>query len=190
LHLALTSNAYISDPAPTTIFSLLAAIRNQAGVDTAALDALVRSEQINGVGSLGAGETNNGGIASALPVVRTVGLNGAPVQICSIDDEGTFNALGNRTLLRVSLPSAQSYTFTMVRVSGDTNRDPDFIVFQQGAVVARSESARTDETEQLVQQLGAGEYFIDAYDFQNLQSSPASAGGQNGDACYAFSVSA
>ncbi|MEO1730779.1 MAG: hypothetical protein AAFR64_08580, partial [Pseudomonadota bacterium] len=189
LHRALTSDAYVNEGAPATIFSILDAIRAQGAVDPAALDALVRSEDINGTGPLGTGETNSGGVAGSLPVIKTVTVNGAAVEVCSTDDEGTFNALGNRALLRLSLSSTQNYTFTMARVSGDTNRDPDFIVYRQGVVVARSESLTTDSTEQLVQQFGAGEYFIDAYDFRNLDSPAPGAGGPNGDSCYAFTVS-
>lgn len=186
IHLALSSPAYIADPAPTTIFSFLNAVRAQAGVNTGAVDALASSELINGTGSFGAGETNNGGIATALPVFNTVTIDGPAVQICSVDDAGTFNSLGNRAYLRLNVPSSQTLTITMTRTSGPTSRDPDFIIFNQGRVVARAETASANQSEQLVRQLDAGDYFIDAYDFRNLQ--PAN-NAPSGDSCYSFTVS-
>jgi hypothetical protein len=69
----------------------------------------------------------------------------------------------------------------MTRTSGATARDPDFRIFQAGAVIASGLSATAD-TEQLVTTLAVGDYTIEALDDRNLSTA------NSGDACYDFTV--
>jgi len=71
----------------------------------------------------------------------------------------------------------------MVRSSGTTSRDPDFIIFRNGNVVARAESGPS-ESENLTVNLSAGEHVVDAYDFFNL----GQGSGSTGDSCYNFTI--
>jgi hypothetical protein len=180
---ALSATDYVNSVAPATIFSFLDSFRNNTTINTTQLDALVAAQDINGTGIFGTGETNSGGITGALPVVKTVTVGGGALNICSVDDAGTFNKLGNRQLLRVTIPAPGSYTFTMTRTSGLTGRDPDFRIFNRGAQVAAGLSPTAD-TETLTTTLSAsGTHWIDANDFLNLND-----GGPSGDTCFDFSI--
>jgi hypothetical protein len=180
LYSGLASPAYANNTAPTAIYSYQDSLR--ALVSGAGLDLLLDAQSIFGRTAVATGETNDGGIATSLPVFRPVVIGAPAIQICSVDDAGTYNKLGNRTLIRLSVPTTQALTFRMTRVSGATGRDPDFIVFQRGVEVAAAETPPA-ETEVLTQTLAAGDYFIDAYDFFNVNDA-----GPSGDACYDFSV--
>lgn len=178
---ALTSAAYAQGDALTSIYAFEAALRAQ-GISGTGLDALLNAQNIIGRTPIATGETNAGAVAMSLPVFRQVVVGAAPIMICSIDDQGTFNKLGNRVLMRFTIPATQSLTFTMTRVSGPTGRDPDFIVYLRGVEAAAGESSNAD-SETLVRSLSAGTYFIDAYDFLNVSDT-----GPSGDVCFNFSI--
>jgi len=115
-------------------------------------------------------------------------VNGPPVEICSVDDAGEFNKLGNRAYLTLTIPSAGSYDFSMERISGDISRDPDFDIFQNGAFVTRAISGAINN-ENATRLLAAGEYVIDAMDFFNLGETVTQFANRTGDSCYNFTVS-
>jgi len=188
LHEAFISPTYINTPVFTTIFAYLESLRGSGIVDDADLNALLAEQSINGTGIMGLGESNDGNITSSLPVYNRVTVNGPPVEICSVDDAGEFNNLGNRAYLIVNIPSAGSYDFSMERISGDTNRDPDFEIFQNGAFVTRAISGALND-ENAMRLLAAGEYVIDAMDFFNLGEEMTQLANRTGDSCYNFSVS-
>ncbi|MEL6212979.1 MAG: hypothetical protein AAFQ96_05270, partial [Pseudomonadota bacterium] len=148
----------------------------------AALDALIANQLINGTGPQGVGETNNGSIPTSLPVYKQATVGGPAVQVCSFDDAGEFNNLGNRDYVRFSLSAPRSVSLRMVRTSGPTGSDPDFSLFERGVRRANGFSAVSDmETVNI--QLGAGEYFVDTYDFNNIDI-----GGAGNDYCFDFTV--
>ncbi len=183
IYASLTDPAYINDTAPATIFSFLNSFRANSTVSDADIDALIAAQNINGTGSFGVGETNDGGIPIVLPVVKTVSVGAAPITICSFDDAGTGNKLANYDFISLSIGTTGSYTLTMTRTSGPTGGDPDFFVFQAGNQVAVGGSAAVD-TETLTTNLQANDYWIAARDFFNVDDSA----GTPGDVCYDFSV--
>lgn len=168
--------------APTTIFSYIEALKAEAGVSAAAVDALRLAQSINGTGVDGAGETNDGGVATSLPVLRTLTIGAPAIVICSVDDAGTENKLGNRTLMRMPVGAPASVLLAMTRISGATARDPDFIVSLRGAEIVRALSGATD-TETRTVSLSAGDHVVEGYDDRNISDA-----GPSGDACYNFSA--
>jgi len=188
IHEAFISSTYINTPVFTTIFAYLESLRGTGIVDNADLNALLAEQSINGTGITGLGESNDGNIDSSLPVYNRVIVNGPPVEICSVDDAGEFNKLGNRAYLTLTIPSAGSYDFSMERISGDISRDPDFDIFQNGAFVTRAISGAINN-ENATRLLAAGEYVIDAMDFFNLGETVTQFANRTGDSCYNFTVS-
>ncbi|MEO1251297.1 MAG: hypothetical protein AAFW81_02990 [Pseudomonadota bacterium] len=176
------SPSFTGDVAPGTIFLYLSELLSQPGANVAGINAIAANELINGSNSYGDGETNDGGLAISLPPVKTVTVGGGSTVVCSFDDLGDFNKLGNRQLIRLTVPASANYTLTMTRASGPASRDPDFLIFQASQLVAIAGSASVD-IEQLTTFLAAGVYWIDAYDFGNIDDSTPS-----GDVCYDFSV--
>ena len=177
-----TADAYRQQPVFTTIFSFLSELRSQQAGSAAAIDTFAATRGINSTAPDGAGETNDGSTPTSLPVYKDVTVGGGAVQICSNDNNGEFNKLSNRDYLKFTA-TAGSHTLTMTRSTGAASRDPDFIVFKNGAVVARAESVPA-ESETTTVTLTAGEHVIDAYDFLNL----GLGGGSPGDACYNFTI--
>lgn len=177
-----TADAYRQQPVFTTIFSFLSELRSQQSGSAAAIDTFAATRGINSTAADGTGETNNGSTPTSLPVYKEVTVGGAAVEVCSNDDNGEYNKLANRAYLKFTA-AAGSHTLTMTRTNGAASRDPDFIVYKNGAVVARAESAPA-ESETTTVTLTAGEHVIDAYDFANAGQGQ----GVAGDACYNFTI--
>ena len=114
---------------------------------------------------------------------NVVTVNGPAVEVCSVNDNGDFNKLGNRAYLSFTA-TAGTHTLTMTRRSGATSRDPDFIIYRNGAVIGRAEDPPA-ESESGSINLSAGEHVIEAYDFINL----GLGGGAPADSCYDFQIS-
>lgn len=184
------SSEYLDSAASTTIFNYLDAMIDNGFVTAAQLEPYLSFQDIDGTGIFGVGETNNGGVPTALPVFNTYTVGAAPITICSLDDTGTANRIGNRALISLNVPNSGSFTLRMTRIVGmpatsaATARDPDFFVFNQGNFVTSGTSPDADNEVQ-VRTLPAGQLIVDAFDFNNVSQSDEV---EPGDACYAFSV--
>lgn len=178
----LISDNYVNSSYLTTIYLFADEYRKQQSATSAGLDALLVDQDIVGTGPNGAGETNNGNIQSSLPVYKVVTVGGAAAVICSVNDSGTDNKLGVRNYLEFRPPSTSSYTLSMVKTSGASNRDPDFRISTGGTEIDTSESSTVD-SETWTGSLTGGElYVIVAYDWNNT------GGNSPGDSCYNFTA--
>ena len=189
LYNVMTSASYIETPVFMTIFALTDGLRQDGAIDNEALEALLESQFISGNGPDGEGEQNSGAIQSALPIYKEVRLNGPAAQLCSVDDAGVFNKLGNREFIFLNLERADDVTLTLTKTSGDEGRDPDFNIWQGNTLrheVSSSSfvSADTGGQEVFQGRLEAGQYIIEAFDFLNING----ASSRRGDSCYNFSV--
>ena len=184
LYATITSQDYKSSPVFATIFSLSDALRQNTKIDSGALNSLLKSQGVSGQGPDGSGESNSGAIRSALPVYKETSLNGPSVEICSVDDAGTFNKLGNREFIFLSLETETDLTLLATKSSGDENRDPDFNIWQGNRLIDKSTSSKKGE-ETFQGQLSAGDYVIEVYDFFNINGT----GSKRGDGCFHFTVS-
>ena len=179
---AFTSTAYTGLDYYTTIFSFLDVLKAQQPASSAAIDSLSAAQTINGTGPDGVGETNDGGASNALPIYNAISVNGGPVSICSTDDTGRSNKLGNREYLRVDIATAGEHTFIMTRTSGATSTDPDFSI-TQGVSVLGYAATEVSNSETLAVNLVAGIYLIDAYDYNNVGTMTTQA-----DSCFNFTI--
>ena len=179
----LTSQNYKDSPVFATIFSLSDAIRQSTNINPNSLNRLLQSQGISGQGPDGSGESNSGAIRSALPVYKETSLNGPAIELCSVDDAGTFNKLGNREFIFISLETDTDLTISVSKSSGDEDRDPDFNIWQGNRLIDNSASSIRDE-ETFQGQLPSGEYVIEVYDFLNING----VGSRRGDGCYNFRV--
>lgn len=179
----LTNTVYKEQPFFTTIFSFLSELKAQQPANATEIDTFATARGINSTEDNGAGETNNGGYVPALPVYKFLPVNASDVSFCSVNDNGEFNKLGNRAYVSFTATAA-THTLRMTQVSGAASRDPDFIIYKNGAVVGRAEAGPAT-SENLTLTLSAGLHVIDAYDFFNLGQGGS---GTSGDACYNFSI--
>lgn len=180
----LVSAAFTESEAATTIYSFLDALTADPAVSSDAITSLTDFQEFFGTGEFGEGETNDGGVQSSLPVFPNYRVGDPAITICSVDDADTFNRIGNRVLISLDVPSAGGRTITMTRISGDSDRNPNFFIFNQGQFVTSGTSQAVD-TEQQFRLLPAGRLLVDAHDDNNLELDDDDV---PGDACYSFSV--
>lgn len=179
----MSSDSYKTAPVFTTIFALADGLRSDMPEEVSTLTALLETQSISGEGPNGNGEINSGAIRSALPVYKEVSLNGRSTQICSVDDAGLFNKLGNREFIFLNLDAETDVEMSLVKSSGDEERDPDFNIWRGNQLVHEAATAIRGE-ESFDGRLPAGEYVIEVFDFFNTNGS----GSRRGDSCYDFSV--
>jgi hypothetical protein len=82
----------------------------------------------------------------------------------------------------VSIPTARNYQIDMARTSGAVNVDADFRFFVSNGQFFSDGVDETDDTETLTVPLQVRDYFISAFDFNNISSDT----GQ--DSCYSFTI--
>jgi len=132
-----------SGAALTDIHSFSAGLFAQAPAAGAALSELLIGQDISAAANdpFGQSETNNGGMASALPLYRAAAV-GASVPACVSNAFGSYNKLGSFVYLRLEVPATRSYT---IRIDGPATADPDVSVYS-GRLITRSEGYGTSET--------------------------------------------
>ncbi|MCR9270583.1 MAG: hypothetical protein NXH72_11385 [Hyphomonadaceae bacterium] len=192
LYAAFTDPAYISNVDFTTIFAFANRIRNESSVSASVLDAMLVAEDINGTGSRGLGETNNGAVAQSLPVYKTVTQGGGAVIVCSTDDNGDTNKHGVREYISLTLTSTGAVTMTATEtapLSSVTETDPDFRIWETGQLFTRDTRGQdrraestADGSEIWTGTLDAGTYAIEFYDFNKFDETPED------DSCFSFTV--
>ncbi len=173
----LTSSDYKNAEQVTSIHLFLALFKQQYNALSSDIDDLADDQDIVVVDAYGSGETNNGGLASTLPIYKTLTVGGPSVEICSTDDFGTFNKLSNAELIKFSISSNSSYTFNVNRSSGLINSDPDLRIWRSGQLITGSNSAIFD-SETLITTLSFGNYILEVEEYGNI------IGISNGDVCF------
>ena len=155
--------------AVTSIHAFAAAFGAAAPASAPVLAGLLGSQAIATSTSdpFGTSEANNGGVAMALPLYRSV-APGATTRVCVDYQAGTTNRLGNYAYLRFTAPTARAYT---IAVSGGAGTDPELAVWGNGAgLVAQARAVGTSET--LTATLPAGDAVIAVHDYNNTTASP------------------
>lgn len=157
---ALTGPMRTTDAA-TSAHLLGFALKQVAPTEASTVTSIFNSQSITTNDAFGAGETNNGGIADALPVYRqyqTLGTTLGGQSLCVTDEAGLRNKLGNYAFARVTLPAGQR----TITLTGGT--DPDFEIFN--ATFRASADGIVPGSEQFSVNLAAGSYVIAVTDFQ------------------------
>lgn len=174
----LISADYVNTDFLTSIFAFEAALRTEGSVPAVDLDALLAGQNIIGRGADGIGETNDGNIPTVLPVYQMVSVGGPAVTVCSVDDAGEYNKLGNRAFLSMTLAAQTPVTLTATAVDASGTSDPDIHVFSQDTQIVRAISA-VNNSETTSRTYTAGTYVISVFDDAN-----ASADGTGIDKCF------
>lgn len=178
IYRTLISADYTNTDTATSIFSFDAALKTEGSVQATSLDALLTAQNIVGRGADGAGETNDGNIPSALPVYKTLTIGGAAIEVCSVDDAGEYNKLGNRAFLTMNVPAASSVTLTANAVDAAGTSDPDIFIYERDSRIATALST-TNNSETSTRNYSAGNYIIVVFDDAN-----ASVDGTGIDKCF------
>ena len=155
------------------------------------LNALLSRHNIAGRGDNGAGETNRGGLpasARVLPVYKSLSTGNSPITLCSVDDNGVFNRLGNRAFVEVSFAQSGAHTLTMTTAAGSRAANPRFQWPPYREIAQRrstSQWASAPRSATFTGNFRAGEPLVlEAFDEQNTDS----VNDNDGDSCFTFSV--
>lgn len=152
----------------TTIYPFINRLKNQQPQSATAIDNLLANQQIYGSADNGFNETNDGGIASVLPVYKTANVGGSTVQVCSVDSAGYYNKLGNTAFVSFQVNSTGPHTFTVTESGGATLSDPDLWLFKDGSYVGGSESSTVGEEIYTINLTSTGTYQMEILDWNNF----------------------
>jgi hypothetical protein len=147
----------------TSLFSLIPELKNRLPADATNIDALLSDQSIVGptMDIWASTETNDAGRASdVLPVYTGVTVDDAtPVQVCTIDQFGSFNRLSNRRFVTFDVAASDQYRIT---VTGPAGSDPDLFLYKRGFL--NSSEGFVEAQEVLTQALSLGRHVLEVYD--------------------------
>ena len=197
VYATLSSRGFRENPRFTSIYTFMHQLRAQVADVTAIepdLRALLNDQGIFGGGDKGAGETNNGGIESVLPVYHDISVANSPVTLCSFARAFpaiTFHSsLGIRAFAELRFAESGSHTLSMRQTSGPADAAPEFVLYsvrdllnravQRGVFPSRDGSG----SKSLTRDFQAGTLTMEAFDLRNADNRF----GNEGLSCFAFSV--
>ncbi|HTU68475.1 MAG TPA: hypothetical protein VMF52_21220 [Steroidobacteraceae bacterium] len=166
-------NQQRSTTAMTSIFSFVTAVKSTQPDSVGAINTLVNAQNITS-GTMDAFATTETHFptevasAGALPVYTTL-TAGTPVTVRSVNDAGTYNALGNHRFVRYVKSSATSQTVT---ISTAANLDADAIVYRNGTFVSQEEDIGNESFTITT----AGTYIFDVYEYSNYDDTSGTPG--------------
>jgi PKD repeat protein len=187
-----------------SLFPFITALKQRPGVPIAAIDARVEAEQVAGtsqgidsvaMNAYATTETHSGVAASSadlvLPVYAPVTVNGPGVRICGSSAitapdgsnvPGVFNKLGNRRLLRFSVPAAQAIRIRVTCLDTDPSctglptPDPDFVLSRgTDRTVSEDETPRVEQRDVAAT---AGDYVLEVYEYSHVDTAATSRRGR------------
>ena len=180
----LTDSSYTSSTYFTSIFSFTDRLKALQPGASEQINSLLTAQSISGTGANGINETNDGDIASALPVYKVANVGGSTIQLCSVDDAGYFNKLGSTAFVEFEIPATGSYSFSATEVGGATVADPDFYIFQSGNLLHVAESGVIGSENASLNFTTTGTHVLAFNDWNNIDETDDA-----GDYCFDFQIS-
>lgn len=161
------TGSMLTDSGLTSIFGFASRLKEAVPAQASTITANLAGRSINGTDSFGAGETNSGGIAQALPVYKTLNV-GTTTNVCLTDAGGAYNKLGGQAYLRFSTTGAHTITVAQTSTTGG-NADPDLTLLRSDGTKSVFESdTGTSETTGAVT-YGSGNHVLVVYDWKFSQ---------------------
>jgi hypothetical protein len=164
---------------PASMHSFAALLKANVPAAAASIDSLLQGQLITVNDALGSGESNNGGVAAALPMYST--YNGGSMRVCVNDNIGRPNKVGNYVYVRFTTATVLR-TISVAVADGATGTDPDVELFRADGS-STSAVGVTPGNETFVDALPAGTHTLAISDF-NMQSSTTAVGQR----CFNLSV--
>ncbi len=175
-----------TEPAFTSIFKFIDALKTRNPNDAAAIDALVNAQNIHVADQYGSGEINDAGNSNVVPIYNEVTTSTPASNVCVTNafrrglGTNDYNVLGMNHYLRFTPPTTGSYQFTIS--SGTSSGDPDAVFYSDtGADIFQSPNPGS---EIFSENLTAGrEYMLEFDDYQILTNTSTTE-----TRCYTVSV--
>jgi len=152
-------------PAFTSLFSFIHALKSENSRHSHKIDQIVASEQISPIrDEYGNYRSNTANGTHTQPVYRTLEV-GKWITQCNKNRHGVYNKLGNRTFIKVNIPSSGYYNFTAQPYGGEYG-DPDLVIYKaeyplESMGMSPLEGSSSDTLEM---NLNAGNYLVEVYD--------------------------
>jgi len=152
-------------PAFTSIFSFIHALKSENSSDSYKIDQVVASEQISSIrDAYGNYRSNTANGTHTQPVYRTLNV-GKWITQCNKNRHGVYNKLGNRTFIKVNIPSSGYYKFNAQPYGGEYG-DPDIVIYKaeyplESMGMSPLEGSSSDTLEM---NLNPGDYLVEVYD--------------------------
>jgi hypothetical protein len=163
----------------TSIFSFIKALKDKKPNDSSLIDAIVADEGIHTITDIYGSNRQNSDLSTALPLYKKLIVDsGTAINVCVSTTYGTQNKLNNHKYIYFTVDSAGDRPISIVKSSGSSTRDPDFVLFKLSPFknVTAGEST-TSNREDLSYNFSEGEYLLDVYDSS-----------YRGDACFNVKV--
>jgi len=151
-------------PAFTSIFTFIDALKKENSSEKRAIDKTVAYEKISKIKDpYGTGRTNYANSSVVLPIYKSLNI-GDSITVCTRNNYGVYNKLGNRDFIKVKIDKDGTYQFTAN--SDNYNSDPDMILYEtkyphKQKAISSYEGSPNDV---LLIDLNKGEYLLDVYD--------------------------
>jgi hypothetical protein len=128
------------------------------------MKSLMQEQLIWGEDKYGLNESNSGGLAIQLPVYKEVSVNSGTSRICSSNQNGEQNKLGNAQFVKLGIAQDGVYSIHISK-SADTKfaTRPEFFIYFKGAQISYAENLNKDTVSGEVT-LFRGNYILEIYD--------------------------
>ncbi|MCK4440908.1 MAG: hypothetical protein KAU90_02810, partial [Sulfurovaceae bacterium] len=115
-------------PAFTSIFSFIDALKRENSSQKRNIDKTVAYERINKISDpYGSNRVNNANSEVAIPLYKNLTL-GNSINVCTRNNYGVYNKLGNRDFIKVKINRDGTYQFSVN--SDNYSADPDMVLYQ------------------------------------------------------------
>ncbi len=151
-------------PAFTSIFSFIDALKRENSSQKRNIDRTVAYENINSIqDAYGTNRTNSANSPVAVPVYKNLSIGGS-INVCSRNNYGVYNKLGNRDFIKIKIDRDGFYQFNAN--SNNPSADPDMILYQttyphKDIGISSYEGSPNDT---LMVNLKKGNYLLDTFD--------------------------
>ena len=163
IYSTLTSDEYKNNDYLISIFPFAKILKDQQpeSVDNA-VNTLMNTHQIYGLGNDGSGETNDGGISSSLPVFRNITTSNGAIEICYNNNAGIQNKLGNKTYIVFEAINSGTYFISLSpKNPASYSTNADLSIFKSGITLGQDYSAQNNGSANLFIALTTGKHIIE-----------------------------
>jgi len=150
-----------STKAFTSIFSFISELKNENGADANKIDDIVSSEDISVINDIYGTNREVSLKGEVLPLYHELDV-GESLNLCTSNNYGRYNKVNNHKYVYFSIPSSDSYTIQLVKLSGFRS-DPDFTLFNT-STFENSIISESAGNENQTLRLSKGDYLLDIYD--------------------------
>jgi hypothetical protein len=160
----LNSVSYYENDALTSIYLFYSEMKKQSPQNLPVLQTLMHEQEIWGENEYGVNESNSGGLVFQLPIYKNISVNGSPLRVCSSNQYGEHNKLGNSQFINFNIMQPRPYLVEVVKsIDSKTISKPEFTIYLKGAEITYVPNTINDKVTGNIN-LSADRYVVEVYD--------------------------